>query len=108
MSASPIILQHYRTIANITSLMLEKAYANQWADVIALGDSYHPAVQVLRDKDPKNINAGNERREYLIQILDNDASIRNLAMPEMERLPTLLGDIKKHRSALQAYQASQT
>lgn len=108
MSASHPILQYYKTIADITSQMLEKAYANQWADVIALSDAYQEAVEALRNLEPLDNNATDARREYLIRILDNDASIRKLAMPEMERLASLLGDIKRQRGAVQAYKTSQS
>lgn len=104
MSASPPFLKYYKAIADITSQMLEKAYANEWADVIALADDYHNAVAALRNLEPLDHKAIDARKEYLARILDNDANIRKLAMPEMERLALMLGDMKRQRTVLKTYQ----
>lgn len=97
------LLSRYQAIADISGRMLAEARANRWDAMYALGDQYHQAVEALRDLDltsPEDLEA---RKSLLTQILDDDANIRRLAMPELERLSGLLGNVKRQHRVLRTY-----
>lgn len=104
-SASPI-LQHYQLIAALSSKMNALAQAQDWDQVLELGAQYTQAVEALQQFDPLDESDRIARRQLLTQILDDDAHIRHLAAPELERLGHLLGAIKRQHSVLQAYHKS--
>lgn len=97
------LLEHYQTIANITSSMLQQARLNEWDEVLNLSERYIDAVDNLRTLE--NLSSGDReaRRELLSRILENDAQIRHLATPELQRLDTLLGNMKRQQNILQTY-----
>jgi len=97
------ILEYYQEIADLSGQMLIKAEAQKWDDLVALGTRYQAAVERLKALDPLGDEQKTARRELLTQILDNDARIRQLISPELERLSHLLGTFKRQRTVLQAY-----
>lgn len=103
MSNTSSILRQYEVIAAITQRMLAAARANQWDDVVTLGEEYQLAVECLRNIDPLTSEDRLARRDLLARILADDAAIRNLAAPELSRLGVLLGNMKRQHSVLQAY-----
>jgi flagellar protein FliT len=103
MKTSISILRQYQIIAGLSSQMLVKAQAQQWDEVVTLGAQYHKAVEQLRTIDPLSNDDRAARRDLLTQILDDDARIRHLAAPELQRLSHLMGAIKHQRTALEAY-----
>jgi len=103
MSSQPNILSHYQAIAELSARMLTEARANRWDAVFDLGEQYHAAVETLRTLDLQSLEAREARKELLAQILDDDANIRRLAMPELERLSGLLGNVKRQHRVLRTY-----
>ncbi len=97
------ILTYYQEIADLSGQMLTKAQAQEWAELVALGSRYQAAVERLKALDPLDDDQKNTRRELLTRILDDDARIRQLISPELERLSHLLGTFKRQRTVLQAY-----
>ena len=97
------MIRHYQTIAEISTEMLDKAQTQQWDELIELGKRYHDAVEHLKTLAPLDDDQKATRRELLTRILDNDAHIRTLVSPEMERLSHLLGVFKRQRTVLQTY-----
>lgn len=97
------LIEHYQAIATLSSAMLDRAQTQQWDALIDLGRQYQDAVERLKALGPLDENQKNARRELLTQILDNDAQIRQLISPELDRLSHLLGAFKRQRSVLQAY-----
>jgi flagellar protein FliT len=108
MSNSSPILRQYELIAEMSQKMLAHARADQWQEVVTMGQHYHAAIEALRDMAPLGNEDRLARKPLLAQILDDDARIRNLAAPELVRLGALLGNIKRHQSVLQAYCAPLT
>lgn len=88
--------------------MLAKAQAQQWDDVVTLGEQYYDAVERLRALGALSDEDRTARRTLLTQILSDDARIRNLAAPELHRLSHLLGTIKRQQTVLQAYTSSES
>ena len=105
MITSPSPLRHYEIISGISGRMLAAARADQWDDVVVLGEEYQAAVEALRNLKSLNDDDRAARRELLAKILDDDANIRLLATPELARLGALLGNMKRQHSLLQAYLA---
>lgn len=103
MSSQEEILNHYQAIADISGRMLAEARANHWDEVFALGERYHQAVECLRNLDLKSLEAREARKELLNRILDDDANIRRLAVPELERLSGLLGNVRRQHRVLRTY-----
>ncbi len=103
MNDRPTLISHYQAIADLTGRMLSEARANRWDAVVALGEQYHQAVEMLRELDVLSVEDREARRELLSRILDDDANIRRLAMPELERLSGLLGNMKRQHRVLRTY-----
>ena len=106
MKISTPILRQYQIIAGLSGQMLAKAQAQQWDEVIILGTRYHEAVEQLHAIDPLSHDDRAARRDLLTQILDDDARIRGLAAPELQRLSHLMGAIKRQRAGIEAYYAT--
>lgn len=103
MTSRPDIISRYQAIADLSGRMLAEARANRWDAVYALGEQYHDAVETLRDLDLQSLEDREARKSLLTQILDDDANIRRLAMPELERLSGLLGNVKRQQRVLRTY-----
>lgn len=99
---STIVLR-YQHIADLSGQMLKLAQANEWDSVVALSQQYCSAVEKLRPLAPLDNTERTARKSLLSQILDDDARIRNLAAPEMARLGSMLGAMKRHQNVLEAY-----
>ncbi|HRL20492.1 flagellar protein FliT [Alcaligenes sp. SDU_A2] len=106
MSETPsLIVDQYETIAGITRHMLELARTARWEDVLEQSEIYQQAVERLKNMEELSVSDKQARRQLLTQILENDAQIRHLAMPELSRLGALLGNMKRQQTVLQAYYA---
>lgn len=103
MNARLDILSRYQAIAEISGRMLTEARAHRWDAVVALGEQYTQAVETLREINTLSLEDREARKELLTQILDDDANIRRLAMPELERLSGLLGNVKRQHRVLRTY-----
>lgn len=103
MMPHPDLLSHYEAIAQLSGRMLQEARANRWDAVVALGVEYHDAVETLRTLDTLSTEEREARKNLLTQILDDDANIRRLATPELERLSGMLGNVKRQHRVLRTY-----
>ncbi|MGE4368223.1 MAG: flagellar protein FliT [Burkholderiaceae bacterium] len=99
------LLQQYQVIERISGRMLTEAQAKHWDKVIELGQAYNTEVARLQEFPELSTDDRNARRDILIRILDNDACIRHLVTPELERLSHLLGTLKRQQAVLQTYSA---
>lgn len=108
MTSNPRPLCQYQIIADITHTMHVHARQGDWDHVLELAPKYHQAVQGLRDLAALSRTELEERRELLSKILANDAAIRRLASPELDRLGTLITNLQRQRNVLQAYYAPHT
>lgn len=103
MPDTPTIVHRYEKIADISGKMLRLAQANDWDSVLELSRQYCDAVEALRPLSQLKSEDRAVRKSLLTQILDDDARIRNLAAPEMARLGSLVGAMKRHQHVLEAY-----
>ncbi|MAK54627.1 MAG: flagellar protein FliT [Pusillimonas sp.] len=105
MSQSKSVLNQYKIIANLSGKMVQLARDNHWDEVVAVSQEYISAVQALRQYEPLDDSDRLARKPLLQKILQDDAEIRDLAAPEMARLGSLLGNMKRHQNVLQTYLA---
>lgn len=103
MMSNPELLKHYQAIADLSGRMLTEARANRWDAVFELGAQYNHAVEALRELNTTSFEDREARKSLLTQILDDDANIRRLATPELERLSGLLGNTKRQHRVLRTY-----
>ncbi len=97
------MLQQYQRIAALSGQMRAQAEAGQWDAVTRLGLQYAEAVNSLRAFRPLGNTERAARRDLLTQILADDARVRVLAAPELDRLQRLLSLTQRQRTVLQAY-----
>lgn len=97
------VLPYYQEIAALSGQMRVKAEAREWGDLHDFYTRYRQAVERLDALPPLDDHQKDARRTLLLQILDDDARIRALLAPELERLGHLLGNAKRERSVLDAY-----
>lgn len=101
------VLDLYLDIANITGAMLIAAQSDDWDRVMTYGQQYCETVERLRELEPRQ-SLDDEGRslkyDLLVRILEHDAAVRDLALPQMARLGNLLGRMKRQQSLLAAYQ----
>ena len=102
------VLDIYESIVDITVAMLVAAQAGDWVQVLLHGREYCETVERLRGIEPSepypDIDIRNAKHALLVQILGNDAAIRDLAMPQLKKLSSMLGLMRRQQSLLLAYQ----
>jgi len=105
-NACSTTIKIYQQIASITTQMCAAAIEKNWNHLLLLGQEYQDSVESLRNAPsalPESLEEREERTILLNQILENDAKVRDLAMPELGRMSELLTRIHKQKSMLQAY-----
>ncbi len=105
---SPIVTC-YEEILVLSGRMFEAAQAEDWNAVTALQPAYLAMVDRLRQLDHEAPFSDAERmRRYqlLDRILTYDARIRDLAMPELRRIGSLLTSSRRQFDLSAAYGAT--
>ena len=105
---SPIVTC-YEEILVLSGRMFEAAQAADWNAVTALQPAYLALVDRLRqlDHDVPFSDAERMRRYQLLdRILTYDARIRDLAMPQLQRLGSLLTSSRRQFDLNAAYGAT--
>jgi flagellar protein FliT len=109
MTSTPaLVLDIYKSIAHITEAMLSAAQENDWGKVVDYGKEYCLSVERLRNIEsgeaPLDTVERGVKYDLLVQILDNDAAVRDLASPQLKRLGQMLGRMRRQQSLMLAYQ----
>ncbi|AHV93848.1 flagellar protein FliT [Bordetella holmesii] len=100
------VLDLYQDIASVTGEMLVFAQDEDWTQVLDLGRQYIELVEQLRGLEPASpLDDASRAMKYelLVRILENDAAVRDLALPQLARLGDLLGRMKRQQSLLATY-----
>ncbi|WP_020205897.1 MULTISPECIES: flagellar protein FliT [Cupriavidus] len=98
----------YEALLVLSGQMCEAARAGDWDALSALQARYVAQVNVLRNNDDVVLLSPQERRyryQMLETILSQDAAIRNLVMPQIERLGHLLNNSRRRQELHHAYGA---
>lgn len=105
MPAPSPTLRQYALIASLSEKMVRLARENDWESVVSVSKEYFDAVESLKALKPLDHEDRMARKPYLTKILQDDACIRHLVSPELERLGGLLGIMKRQQSVAQTYLA---
>ncbi|NLZ12079.1 MAG: flagellar protein FliT [Alcaligenaceae bacterium] len=98
-------LRQYELIASLSDKMVRLARQNDWESVVSVGQQYINAVEHLKALTPLDDDDRLARKPYLTKILNDDARIRHMVAPELERLGGLLGTMKRQQHVADAYLA---
>jgi flagellar protein FliT len=106
--SSTKIIAAYEGILAVTAQMLGAARAAEWDRLIELEHECRLLVQSLmlaRSEDDIAMEPAVRKRKFEIirKVLADDAEIRNLTEPWMQRLQHLLGSIGQERKLQAAY-----
>ena len=100
------VLDIYQDIATATGDMLAAARDGDCSRVLLYGQQYVERVEQLRALEPGlPLDDASRAMKYdlLVRILENDAAVRDLAMPQLARLSDLLGRMKRQHTLLATY-----
>ena len=101
------VISMYNAILVITDKMLTAAENSQWDELISLEQECKQLTKAL-SKEESGTLLDRELLQHKIsiihQILDDDAQIRAITEPWMNRLQEMLNTSKQSRNLQQAYQ----
>ena len=89
---APSLLQHYEAIEQVSCRMLEAARAGDWQRVTELEDTCRLLISRLKQAATRPLSAEERKVKAGImrRLLINDAQLRALAEPELDRLSRLV------------------
>lgn len=102
------VIEIYERISLISDGMLEAATEDKWDAVFLLSEQYSESVGTLKCLSNVNLppmiqSEKKRQRELLTHILENDASVRDLASPEYMRVGKLLRQFRRQNAVLATY-----
>ena len=104
--ANPSVIQIYEELVLLSEQMLEAARHGNWDAMTDVQRVYVAQVEALRRKDVPAPATAQERMQHqalLARLLAHDAAIRDLVMPQLQRLGELLGSTRRRRDVNEAY-----
>lgn len=96
----------YKAILTITRKMLSAARNNQWDELIVLEKECRNLTDKLINNDPEPIldeNSLKNKIRIIQEILDDDAQIKAITQPWMEKLQYMLNTTDHSHRVQQAY-----
>ena len=86
------LLLHYEAIERVSCSMLEAAQASDWSRVTSLEDACRLLISHLKQAAGTPLTAAERKRkaDIMRRILVNDAKLRALAEPELDRIANLV------------------
>ncbi len=109
MPTKPTVIQIYEELLLLSEQMLEAARCGNWDAMTEVQRVYVAQVDALRSQHPQppaTLQERTQRAALLAQLLAHDAAIRNLVMPQLERLGALLSSARRSRDIHEAYRVS--
>lgn len=101
------VISMYQAILAITSKMLTAAQNNQWDELVSLEQECKQLTKALTKEESGTIldkELLQKKISIIHQILDDDAQIRTITEPWMNRLQEMLNANKQTRNLQHAYQ----
>ncbi|MCK9512031.1 MAG: flagellar protein FliT [Pigmentiphaga sp.] len=102
------MLRIYSMAAALSADILAQARQEEWDTVIALGQQYIAAIEMLQAMEQtRALDAGERARKHalLIEILENDSATRALVEPGLARIGALLNNLRRQQNIIDAYGA---
>ena len=106
LSSIDTMLQLYSEAARASDRLLESARESDWDSAMLLGNEYQALVnEIRRLGDMESLDELQRARKYelLLHLIDNDAAIRDLALPSLQRLGALINTMRRQRVLGKAY-----
>ena len=100
------VIEMYEDLSTLTGRMLAAARSGDWDNLVELETDCAARVQALQAGEPVAALSGasRERKVQMIhEILANDRAIRDLTMPWMARLSTMINSAGTERKLAAAY-----
>jgi flagellar protein FliT len=100
------MLQCLEAVAALTGRMVDAARRDDWDVVMGLQDEYRTRVETLRDCDRAmqlDEPSRQHHHELIQRILADDATVRDLANPQLARLQALLAAGRQRRALQDMY-----
>ncbi len=102
-------IEHYESLSSLMGLMREAAAQGQWNRLLELEAQCRHQVDGMRQADaqaPLDQAARAKKRDLILKILADDATIRRHTQPWMERIQVALRATRQERQVRQAYSGS--
>lgn len=105
-NTSADLLSLYAMAADLSAQILREARADDWEEVLRLGQRYIETMDRVKAFYPRPTLSDRERatkHALIVTILENDAATRDLAQPSLARLGKLISTMKRQEALMQAY-----
>ncbi|WLI87968.1 flagellar protein FliT [Massilia sp. R2A-15] len=107
MMTSQQVLSVYETLVGLTGEMVAAASASDWDQLAVLESRCAAHVQALKENAAPVLTGENRARKVRIiqKMLDDDRKIRDLTMPWMAQLSSLISNTRSQGRLVNAYGA---
>ncbi|TFW29614.1 flagellar protein FliT [Massilia horti] len=101
------VVTQYEELAGLTGLMRQAAEDGNWERLVLLEQQCAAWVRRLQDNEPQALAgaARAQKADAIRRMLDDDRRIRDLTMPWMARLSSLIQNTGNERRLARAYGA---
>lgn len=99
-------IQNYELLSSLMGLMREAAAQGQWDRLLALESQCRAQVEIMRQTDARALLDGVARarkKDLILKILADDATIRRHTQPWMERIQGVLRTTRQEERVRRAY-----
>ena len=106
MMTSQEVLTIYEAMAVLTEQMVAAAASADWDNLVLLEQQCATHVRQLKEQEPALALEGKSRErkiDAIRKMLDDDRKIRDLTMPWMSRLSSLINSTGTQRRLVNAY-----
>lgn len=96
----------YAEATSVSDRMLGHARESDWDEVIRLGQAYQALIEDIRQLGgTAPLDEACRARKYalLMHLIENDAAIRDLAVPSLRRLGELITTLRQQHALGKAY-----
>lgn len=99
------VIENYRHLSLITSLMREAAQQQEWDQLVELEQQCSQHVESMKQLDMASLDEDTRRQkiDLITRILADDAAIREQTMPWMTKLQNMIQSTRSEQKLLQTY-----
>jgi flagellar protein FliT len=101
------VISTYEAMVGLTGQMVQAAADSNWERLVLLEQQCAACVRKLQDNEPQALAGAARARKVdaIRQLLDHDRKIRDLTMPWMAKLSSLIKNSGNERRLTRAYGA---
>ncbi|MDE2343431.1 MAG: flagellar protein FliT [Betaproteobacteria bacterium] len=100
------VIDNYESLSSLMGLMREAAAQGQWNRLLDLETQCRQQVETMKQADVQmqlDPTARAKKRDLILKILADDATIRRHTQPWMEQLQRLMRSTRQEQQVRQAY-----